>query len=108
MYCEVVKYFINNSIKQFMQKLIRRMFIPFGCDTDLKQRIGNIEGKNPRFLLPKYVYVLSRLIYHHTYTPERYEQNGVPFNIKTLARRLGESDCDTKVIISNLVENYYP
>jgi len=80
------------------------MFIPFGCDTDLKQRIGNIEGKNPRFLLPKYVYVLSRLIYHHTYTPERYEQNGVPFNIKELSKRISESDCDTKVIISNLVE----
>ena len=86
---------------------MKRMFIPYGCYADLKARIDKITGKNQRLLLPKYIYVLSRLIYHHTYMPKNYEPNGVVFNLKTLARIICASDVAAKAIIDNLMEWNY-
>jgi hypothetical protein len=82
---------------------MRRMFIPFGSHADLTTRITMIPGKNHRLLLPKYVYVLSRLIYYHTFMHQDYEKNGVVFNMQALVKILGESDSAAKAIMDNLV-----
>lgn len=82
---------------------MKRMFIPHGSHADLIRRIAEIPDKNHRLLLPKYVYVLSRLIHHHTFMRDHYERHGVGFKMKKLAQILGEGDSDSKQVMDNLV-----